>query len=273
MPPKHTAFYDLLQVAPTATPAQIRKSFRVLALKHHPDRAGNSAEATAHFQHLRAVHDLLLDPDRRAAYDHDGDDGTLHGGDPVDTDAAAAFFAASSARVSEQDILEYEQRYRGHADEKEDLIHFFRRFDGDVHAVLDYIPYSDESDLLRFVHFWDEEIGKGDLSDSVRYKKSKKKLLKRGKGKERDMSAHAHANGANVVKREAGKGAGSASDDSLVAQILAKRSARAQGFDQWADGLAAKAEARAAEEREKRKRRAQKKKKGPISKKRRATST
>eukprot|EP00177_Eucheuma_denticulatum_P008611 GFKZ01015670.1.p1 GENE.GFKZ01015670.1~~GFKZ01015670.1.p1 ORF type:complete len:287 (-),score=68.21 GFKZ01015670.1:89-910(-) len=273
MAPKETAFYDLLQVSPTATPAEIRKSFRLLALKHHPDRAGNTPEATAHFQHLRAVHDLLLDPDRRAAYDHDGDDGTLHGGDPVDADAAAAFFAASSARVSEEDILEYETRYRGGGDEREDLTEFFRRFEGEVAAVLDYIPYSDESDLIRFVRFWDAEIEKGELEKGAAYAKAKKKLLKKGKGKERDMSEGAGATAGKVARRKGGRGAGAADPDSLVAQILARKSARTQAFDQWAEGLAAKAEARAAEEREKRKRRAQKKKKGGITKKRRATET
>lgn len=245
MSPKETAFYDLLQVSPTATPAHIRKSFRLLALRHHPDRAGNTPEAIAHFQQLRAVHDLLLDPDRRAAYDADGDDGTLHGGEPLNTDAAAAFFAAAGVRVSEEDIVAYESKYRGGDDEMEDLVAFYRRFEGKVGNVLEYIPYSDESDLVRFVHIWDEGVETGQLESTKAYRQAKKMLLKQGKGKERDMQAAQQAKVENGKTKGDGKEGGTKNDD-LVSQILARRHTRESGFDAWADGIAARAEARAA---------------------------
>lgn len=272
MSPKETAFYDLLQVPPTATPAQIRKSFRVLALRHHPDRAGNSPEAVAHFQQLHAVYDLLLDPDRRAVYDANGDDGTLHGGDPIDTDAAAAFFAAAGGRVSEEDIVAYELKYRGGEDEKEDLISFYRRFEGKVGKVLEYIPYSDESDLVRFVHFWDEQIKNGELDDCRAFKRAKKNMLKQGQGKERDMQAlqQAKAEGGKKTKETDKE---EAPEDDLVSKILARRKTREDGFDAWADGIAARAEVRAADVRTRKKKRQNntRNRRGAINKKRNAS--
>lgn len=254
MAPKETAYYDLLQVSPTATAAEIRKSFRTLALKHHPDRAGNTPEATAHFQQLRAVHDLLLDPDRRAAYDAEGDDGTLHGGDPVDTEAAAAFFASAGIRVTEEEIIAYEARYRDSDEEREDLSNFFNRFNGAVDTVLDFIPYSEETDLARFVEFWDTEISKDVLKSTKMYKSQRNKLLKIAGDKKRDLSAPTEKKKGKKGKK--GRGKKKAKDDelSLVSQILAKRKSREENFDSWADGLAARAEQRATAQRKKTKR-------------------
>lgn len=257
--PKETAYYDLLQVSPSATPADIKKSFRLLALRHHPDRAGNSEDATQFFTRLRAIHDLLLDPDRREEYDTLGDTGTLHGGDPnLDPEAAAAFFARAGPAVSEDDIRAYELRYRDGEDEREDLSAFYVRFEGQVKNVLEYIPYSDETDLIRFVQFWDDAVENSELEKADAYKAARKLLLKKGKGKERCLpdpnpvendSEQPHpvsedAPPKNTPAKRGKKGKPAAAENDLISQILAKRNVREQGFDAWADGLAERAEAR-----------------------------
>lgn len=61
--------YDLLQVAPTATPEEIRVAYRRLSRTLHPD-AGGSAEA---FRDLTQARDVLLDPVRRQRYDQTGE--------------------------------------------------------------------------------------------------------------------------------------------------------------------------------------------------------
>ncbi|BEI82601.1 hypothetical protein CcaverHIS002_0304690 [Cutaneotrichosporon cavernicola] len=58
--------YDVLGVASMASPSQIARAYRHLALVHHPDKAGGSTEA---FQRVSEANETLCDPVRRATYD------------------------------------------------------------------------------------------------------------------------------------------------------------------------------------------------------------
>lgn len=58
--------YQRLGIDKNATPEQIKKAFRKLAGKHHPDKGGN----TATFQQIKAAYDILSDPQLRQEYDN-----------------------------------------------------------------------------------------------------------------------------------------------------------------------------------------------------------
>lgn len=60
-------YYALLGIAATADAAELRKAWRRLAVRWHPDRAGYDATAT--FQKILAAYTVLADPVARAAYD------------------------------------------------------------------------------------------------------------------------------------------------------------------------------------------------------------
>ena len=60
--------YEVLQVHPAAEPEVIEAAFKGLIRKYHPDR-NPSPDATEAVQRLTAAHEILRDPDRRAAYD------------------------------------------------------------------------------------------------------------------------------------------------------------------------------------------------------------
>lgn len=62
--------YKILGIEKNATTEQIKKAYRKLSLKHHPDRNNNSNESTMKFQAINAAYETLIDPVKRAAYDN-----------------------------------------------------------------------------------------------------------------------------------------------------------------------------------------------------------
>ncbi len=65
-------YYQTLGVAPGATPAAIKKAFRKLARKYHPDVAKDKHTAEAKFKEINEANEVLSDPESRRKYDQLG---------------------------------------------------------------------------------------------------------------------------------------------------------------------------------------------------------
>lgn len=59
--------YHILGVSPTATTEEIKKAYRSLAMRHHPDRSTHS-NAEIRFNAIKTAYELLSDPKQRAEY-------------------------------------------------------------------------------------------------------------------------------------------------------------------------------------------------------------
>lgn len=64
--------YDILRVSRSATSEEIKSSYRKLAMKYHPDRNPGDTHAEEHFKEISQAYDILMDPEKRAAYDRYG---------------------------------------------------------------------------------------------------------------------------------------------------------------------------------------------------------
>ena len=59
-------YYDVLGVPTDATESEIKKAYRKLASKHHPDKGGNKQQ----FQNIQEAYDTLGDESKRSEYDN-----------------------------------------------------------------------------------------------------------------------------------------------------------------------------------------------------------
>lgn len=74
-------YYEVLGVSRDADQETIKKAYRRLARKHHPDANPNDSQAAERFKEVREAYEVLSDPEKRAAYDRFGH-AAVNGGDP-----------------------------------------------------------------------------------------------------------------------------------------------------------------------------------------------
>ena len=99
-------FYEILGVGRNASDDAIKKSYRKLAMKYHPDRNQGDVESEKKFKEASAAYEILKDPQKKAAYDQYGHDAFRQGGGPQGfgdfsggfSDIFEEFFGGSSSR-------------------------------------------------------------------------------------------------------------------------------------------------------------------------------
>merc|ERR1712137_868666 len=84
----NTKFYKLLEVEKNASEPEIKKAYRKLAVKHHPDKGGDPEK----FKEITRAYEVLSDSDKRAKYDRGGEDAVDGGGGGDPSDIFEAFF-------------------------------------------------------------------------------------------------------------------------------------------------------------------------------------
>eukprot|EP00301_Raphidiophrys_heterophryoidea_P024180 c7761_g1_i1.p1 GENE.c7761_g1_i1~~c7761_g1_i1.p1 ORF type:complete len:453 (-),score=95.09 c7761_g1_i1:82-1389(-) len=94
-----TEYYDILGVQKNSSPDEIRKAYKKLAVRHHPDKGGDEAK----FKEITEAADVLLDEKKREIYDtagKEGLEGGMHGGGG--DDLFSALFGGGGGRRQER---------------------------------------------------------------------------------------------------------------------------------------------------------------------------
>jgi len=77
-----TKLYDSLGIKPAATQDEIKKAYRKMALKHHPDKKKDKPSSAEKFKEVSQAYEILSDPEKRKTYDQYGLEFMLRGGPP-----------------------------------------------------------------------------------------------------------------------------------------------------------------------------------------------
>lgn len=92
-------YYETLQIPKGSTDAEIKKAYRKLAMKWHPDKNPNNIEeASMIFQEIGEAYDVLSDLEKRAIYDQYGYEG-LRDGIPDPTNGGIILFIKLNFKI------------------------------------------------------------------------------------------------------------------------------------------------------------------------------
>ncbi|HEY2103249.1 MAG TPA: molecular chaperone DnaJ [Chthoniobacterales bacterium] len=80
MPTTKRDYYEVLEVSRSASGDEIKRAYRKLAVKFHPDKNPDDPHAEEKFKEIGEAYDVLIDPDKRSAYDRFGHAAFTQGG-------------------------------------------------------------------------------------------------------------------------------------------------------------------------------------------------
>lgn len=223
--------YEVLGIDKEATEADIRRSYYKVSLQVHPDRAPEDPQATEKFQVLGKLYAVLSDKEQRAVYDEQGvvDEES----DVLSQDRCwEEYWRLLFPKITVQDILDFEKKYKGSDEEREDVIRLYVQHQGDMDAITVSALCCSQEDEPRLCSIIQAAIDSGEVTSFPAFtQESDKKKRARRKRADRERQE------AEEMQKEMGLGD---EDDSLMKMLKQKQKSREQNFNSFLSDLEAK---------------------------------
>ena len=170
--PESPNLYSLLGVEKTASNAEIKKAYRRLVFLYHPDKNKTDPNAGAKFANITKAYKILSNPESRRIYDETGDYDDEDEG-KINIQETLNYFRKI---YSPKDIESFEKKYINSKVEEEDLINFYKSNDGDIRKILEWIPFSKNEDVERYIKIYEKLFKKKTLNKNKKFEESKNKV-------------------------------------------------------------------------------------------------
>ena len=217
--------YEVLGVQKDANQSAIKKAYRGLSLKHHPDKF-QSCDAkiienqTAKFQLLAKIHKILADDEKRKLYDEQG---MVLDDDSMDNADWQQYWRLLFPKITEQDIQSYLDEYTGSEEETNDLKKIYVKCRGDMNKIYEHMIGFEEERTRRMLN---ELIEAGELDALPKFvNESRASINKRKRKIEKERKEAEEAEN---------------SEDDLAKAIQMNASRRADTFNSMLANLEAK---------------------------------
>ncbi|KAG7664141.1 uncharacterized protein J8A68_002324 [[Candida] subhashii] len=153
--------YEVLGVSKESTPIEIKRTYKKLCLKFHPDKLQQQQQInhnddnnnnTDTFAKIQFSFSILNDPIRRQRYDHTGSLAEYE--DMEDSFDWKDYFESINEKITMEMIEEDKLKYQNSQEEQQDIISNFIYYDGDFLKLFEVIPH------LEFNEFEEQRVYK-----------------------------------------------------------------------------------------------------------------
>lgn len=176
--------YEVLGISNNVTPLEIKKAYKKLCLKYHPDKIQQQQTQvdTSAFPRIQFSYSILSDPIKRQRYDNTG---SLDESEISNDFNWKEYFESMNEKITIDMIEEDKAKYQNSDEEKEDILQNFVYYEGDFLKLFEVIPHLEfnEQEESRVFNIIETELQVPTFRESLdnlalkaweKYKKSRK---------------------------------------------------------------------------------------------------
>lgn len=172
--------YEILKASQNDSDAEIKKAYRRIAIKTHPDKASNDEERerfTQEFQKVAFAYSILSDTKRRKRYDTTG---SVENIDLDDANFQDLFSQMCKTEITEEMIEQDKKEYREGGEERADILKYYKEGKGDLDYIFENVLHSDVlEDEERFTSIIKQAIADEEVREYGKFTKESKQVKKK----------------------------------------------------------------------------------------------